>query len=528
MTLINFILLFVSSFNLVLAFFVYRKDRENLVNQTFCIFLIFLGLWIGSIIPLYVFKTILIGHITVGLGLAMGAILPLFSKVYPSTNKRSSFAFYLPAVLPIIIYLIIAPLGLVLKEVRIHDGVLEPIFGPFYPILMIYAVIITIYGFILPIQRYLKSKDIERLQMKYLFIGLFLFITTIILFNVILPAFKIYQLIYFGPLTSLFFVGFTALAIFRYHLFEIKVILTEALVVLIGLVLAVEIFLFKTLQTKLLGLSVFLLFCVFGYLLVRATHQEIKRREEIEEMSFKLQKAYQELKKLDEAKSEFIAMASHQLRTPLTMIKGLVSMMKEGTYGRPPEKFKRPLKNVFNSNERLIKIVNDLLDISKIELGKIELSRQEVQIEDLIGNVLREFRTEAKKKNLYLKWEKPKTALPKIKVDPLKIRQVIACVVDNAIKYTQKGGATIMVQGSRSKVRIAVADTGEGMTKEETQRAFTSFVRGTAGIKLWAQGAGLGLYLAQRYVELHRGKIYAKSPGKGKGSTFYIELPFNH
>ena len=98
-------------------------------------------------------------------------------------------------------------------------------------------------------------------------------------------------------------------------------------------------------------------------------------------------------------------------------------------------------------------------------------------------------------------------------------------VLDNAIRYTQEGGITVKLKTQNSKLKIIISDTGEGLTKEEISKLFKSFSRGEAGTKFWTEGAGLGLYLARKFVEMHGGKIWAESEGKGKGSTFYIELP---
>ena len=244
----------------------------------------------------------------------------------------------------------------------------------------------------------------------------------------------------------------------------------------------------------------------------------------VKEQTKELQEAYEELKVLDKAKSEFISMASHQLRTPLSAIKGYISMLIEGSYGKLSEKVKEKMENVFSSNERLIQIVNDLLNISKIELGKMELEKEKVQIEDLIQSCSEEMRIEAEKKNLAFIFKKPATLLPKIEVDSLKIRQVILNLIDNAIRYTQKGKIEIWAEKTNSQIQVIVKDTGEGLTPEEEKKIFEGFTRGGAGITHWIEGAGLGLYVAKKYLELHQGKIWVESKGKGKGSTFYFEL----
>ena len=250
-----------------------------------------------------------------------------------------------------------------------------------------------------------------------------------------------------------------------------------------------------------------------------------KLEREVEKATKELKEAYEKLKNLDRAKSEFISIASHQLRTPLAAIKGYISMFLEGTYGKLSEKIKEPMENVYKSNERLIKLVNDLLNVSRIETGKIKLELQKTSIEDVISNIINELKIEAEKKNIYLKWQEPKKPLPEILVDRDKIRQVILNLIDNAIRYTNKGGIRIIYQTANKKCQIIIADTGEGMTIEEILHLFESFSRGGAGTQFYSEGAGLGLYVAKKFVEMHKGKIWVESPGKGKGSTFYIELP---
>jgi len=246
---------------------------------------------------------------------------------------------------------------------------------------------------------------------------------------------------------------------------------------------------------------------------------------EVEKRTKELKDAYEELKKLDKAKSEFISIASHQLRTPLTAIKGYISMMREKIYGKPPEKMERPLENIYTSNERLIKLVNDLLNVSRIEAGRMEMKLEKSSLEEIITSVVEELKNVAKEKNIYLKWEKPKKPLPKISVDKDKIRQVIMNVADNAIRYTEHGGVIIKCKMKNEKCEIEVSDTGVGLTKYELSKMFESFSRGAAGTRLYTEGVGLGLYVARRFVEMHKGKIWAESKGKDKGSTFYIELP---
>jgi signal transduction histidine kinase len=291
------------------------------------------------------------------------------------------------------------------------------------------------------------------------------------------------------------------------------------------------------------SITVFTLVVVYGYFfnndadkIIKASFALRKTNDALEELNGTLEQrvaeqtkdlkdAYDDLKELDTAKSEFVSIASHQLRTPLTAVKGYLSMMLEGTYGNIQNPLKGKLRNVFESSERLIKLVNDLLSVSKIEAGKIELARSDISVEDLISDIADFLKIEAKKKKISLKWSKPKKRLPKISIDPDKTREIISNIIDNSIKYTQKGSITVTAEERDNSILIKVSDTGEGLSEEEKEKIFQSFSRGTAGNQFYTEGAGLGLYVARKFVEMHDGKIWAESAGKGQGTTFYIELP---
>ncbi|MFH1401894.1 MAG: HAMP domain-containing sensor histidine kinase, partial [Parcubacteria group bacterium] len=234
---------------------------------------------------------------------------------------------------------------------------------------------------------------------------------------------------------------------------------------------------------------------------------------------------YEELQKLDKAKSEFISIASHQLRTPLAAMKGYISMIVDENYGPISSQIKTKLQNVFLSNERLIKMVNDLLNVSRIESGRIDLDIRATPIEDIIKGVVEILKLQAENKKLDLVWKKPANALPKALIDPDKTRDIILNIIDNAIKYTQKGRVEVSAKAKSNSVLISITDTGEGMSEDEIAKMFKSFSRGAAGNQLFTEGMGLGLYIARQFTEMQKGKIWAQSPGKGKGSIFFIELP---
>jgi signal transduction histidine kinase len=252
-----------------------------------------------------------------------------------------------------------------------------------------------------------------------------------------------------------------------------------------------------------------------------------KLKKEIRFATKELSQANEKLKKLDQAKSEFISIASHQLRTPLTVIKGYVSMMIEGSFGKISPDQKDSLNKVFQSSERLISLIESLLNISRIESGRLKFSYEIMNFEELVESVIEELETNAEKKKLKLVYKKPKKALPKVRIDREKIRQVVMNLTDNAIKYTEKGEVEIELKLIKNKILFSVSDSGMGIEEGDMINLFKKFSRGQGTSVIHTEGTGLGLYVAKQMIESHKGKIWAESKGKGRGAKFLFELPIS-
>ncbi|MDD5032106.1 MAG: ATP-binding protein [Patescibacteria group bacterium] len=251
----------------------------------------------------------------------------------------------------------------------------------------------------------------------------------------------------------------------------------------------------------------------------------VKLKKEVAKATEDLKLANEELKKLDEAKSDFISIASHQLRTPLTVIKGYISMMLEGNFGELTATGRDSLEKVYESGERLIQLVENLLNISRIESGRLQFNYGILSLEAIVDSVVEELADPVKKKGLRLDYKKPDKPLPKIKIDGEKIRQVVMNLVDNAVKYTKKGSITVSLKKAKENIQFCVSDSGMGIDKGDLPNLFKKFSRGEGTSTTHTEGTGLGLYVAKKMVMAHGGKIWAESKGKGKGSKFYFELP---
>jgi signal transduction histidine kinase len=248
--------------------------------------------------------------------------------------------------------------------------------------------------------------------------------------------------------------------------------------------------------------------------------------ERIRKTNEELAEANERLKQLDQAKTEFVSIASHQLRTPMTGIMGYLSMLTAGDFGKLPPKHFKILTDLLGESQRMIRLINIFLNVSKIEAGKFELNKDNtVQLEDLIESEVKEVEKIANAKNIKLEFKKPKEKMPQIHADPDKLKDVMLNLIDNAVKYTSEGSITISVEKMVNEIKISVKDTGVGIKSEEAKQLFAKFSRGSGIARINPDGSGLGLFIAKKIIEGHEGQIWVESKGEGKGSTFSFTLP---
>ncbi|MEK7637595.1 MAG: ATP-binding protein [Patescibacteria group bacterium] len=240
-----------------------------------------------------------------------------------------------------------------------------------------------------------------------------------------------------------------------------------------------------------------------------------------------LEVANKHLQELDRAKSEFVSIASHQLRTPMTGIMGYLSMMTQGDFGAIKPEHQKILVDLLSESQRMIRLINLFLNVSKIEAGKFTYTRKPTQLTDLVAHEVKEIEKAAADKGLKLTVKSPKTSLPLIQADADKLEDVILNLLDNAIKYTAKGTVTATVSQADGMVRFAVKDSGIGIKPTDAPELFNKFVRGSGIAQIHPDGSGLGLFIAKSIIDAHGGRIWAESEGEGQGSTFQFTLPIN-
>ncbi len=223
--------------------------------------------------------------------------------------------------------------------------------------------------------------------------------------------------------------------------------------------------------------------------------------------------------------ADFVSLASHQLRTPLSAVKWNSEILLSQKSGRLNQKQHEYLREIYRSNERAINLVNDLLDVSRIQEGRIHLEFRPTKVEDAIEEIIDNFNTLIRASRVSINFEIINGPLPSIETDREKLQRIVVNLLSNSIKYTRaKGKIRIAVEKNKNHLKISVSDSGIGIPKADQAKVFKKFFRSPNVIKLAPDGTGLGLFIAKSLIEAMGGKISFHSQ-EGKGTTFYFTLP---
>lgn len=399
------------------------------------------------------------------------------------------------------------------------------------------GVLAMIWIFILIIRRYRIEKTDFRKQIILMGVGIELFLFSFFTMEFLASYLTKIGLLpdsgleIYGLFGMVIFMSFITVLIVRFKAFNVHLLGAQALVVALNILIGSQFFFIQNSTNRILNSITFVLSVIFGYFLIRGVKKEIQTREHIEKLAKELQKANARLKELDQQKTEFISLATHQIRGPLGSIKGYTSMLLEGDFGVFPEIAKDSLKTIMKSVTALAVLVNDYLDVSRIEQGRMTFDFSDFDLKDLVKTVVNEYRPNTEEKKLTLTLECDETKSYLINADMGKIKQVIGNLLDNSVKYTPTGSIHVsLVHEKKSdgadsgKLLITIKDTGVGIRPEVMPNLFAKFSRAPDASKTNIMGTGLGLFVAKKMIEAHKGRVWAESEGADKGAQMYIEL----
>ncbi len=515
--------------DLFLAVIVYRSDDKNATNNIFSLLSIFTILWLTAsyIIRIPPFSlsqtwTLMLGRLGIFFAAPMSALFLLLAHTLPSKSLRMSRGKFLAVVFitALMMALNISPYAF--TTVKVDNGTIQPQPGPGLIPFAVFSTMFSIMAVYFFVSRLRKTIDAEKQQIRVVLIGMLIMLILIIV-TVLVPILvnRSVPLLALTPIYTLIFLGMTAYAIVKLHLFKMKVIATEALTVLMWVILFAKIIVAKSFTDGLTDGFIFIATLIFGIILIRSVRQEVEQREKLEVLTKELETANEKLKELDHLKSEFLSFASHQIKAPLAAIKGFATLIYDGTYGEASDKIKEAAVKIKDSTDRMVQLVTDFLNVRKIEEGKMEYKFEKTDGVKIIKEIAEELKLLAQNKKLDFSFESA-VGETWINVDVQRIRQVFQNLIENAIKYTENGFVKVKVEVGDDKLLFSVSDSGHGISKELLPHLFEEFRRD--GKEKQIEGTGLGLFIAKSIVEAQHGKIWAESEGSAHGSTFFVEL----
>jgi signal transduction histidine kinase len=398
------------------------------------------------------------------------------------------------------------------------------------------------------IKKIVRASHEEKKSLIFVLIGTFLSFALYVVFDFIFPAFL--NKPNFIQLSAVFtfpFVALTAYAIIKHHLLNIKVFATQALTFVLVITTFAQVILAKSPTAILFNSVIFLLVLSFGIFLIQSVLREVQQREQLQILDEKLEAANKQLEELSRFKSQLLSLASHQMRSPLAAIKGFGSLLIQGAYGPIPDNVKATIDKMNLSAQGLLDLINTLLDMRKVEEGKMEYQFVRTDLNAMVANVVELLRPLAGAKKLEFTFSSPGKEVF-VSADPDKFKQVIQNLVDNAIKYTTAGfvhvelkedpsayaagsppaisqqGISVPPGTGHGLAIISVSDSGCGIPATLLPHLFEEFIRDER-VKKQVLGTGLGLYIARKIAEAHNGTIQAESAGEEKGSGFHVRIP---
>lgn len=529
---INTLLAIVFLFNVALLLPILRTVRNNVQTFVYAVNILTILLWVVTMMGYRsqneYFETWLRALYVAAI--FIGVTYMQFAFFYPLRMKWTKYVLYTVYTLAFgTAYLV------TLTDTIIHHGsrsvVGEPtiVFGVLYPLYIFIILVPFVAGFLRHLYLIVKHDT----KITYLLTGYFISANIAFVTNLILPWKGVFIVNWVGQFFTVVMVSFTTYSILKFNVMNIRFFAVNVGVTILSIITFSQILFAEGVKNVLISSIVFFVSLVTGGYLVYLSQNERNSLEHtlalnnrIKKINTELASANEQLKSLDTLKSEFISLASHQLRSPLTVIKGYASTLIDGVVGDMNKEQSEIVRHIYSSAQGLSSVVEDFLNVTKIEQGGMQYIFESTDLKKMVEDLVTDMKLVATDHQLTLSAKIDATKHYVVMADTVKLRQVFLNVIDNSIKYTKEGTIQVTLANHHEdhEIVFSVTDTGVGLSEEAKKKIFTKFGRGEAGA-LNSGGSGLGLYLAQEVVKAHGGRIVAESEGVNKGATFSVYLP---
>ena len=515
---------------LIIAVFVLRANVRNKAAQALLFTTVMFAVWCflslvtwaseRSDVIMFVWASLIYFELLMYVG-AFYFIYAFYNQKFPSFKIESAiFIIFLPLIL-----LGHTKLNLIAFDFR--DCLRNAIEGPLWQY-YVYGFEFLFVGLILALTVIeVQKKRRDRRETILVSTGILMFLLSFSMGNILGSFFDNWEAGQIGLFGMPIFVAFLGYILVRYQTFQIKLLATEALMA--GqLILLCSLLLVRSIENaQIIAVGTILFFSVLGTLLIKSVRSEVEQRQEIEILANNLETTNERLRMVDQQKSEFVSIASHQLRSPLTAIRGYTAMILDGNYGPAPEKMTEALSRIHESAKLMAFSIEDFLNVSRIESGNMKYTFTDFNLKDQVEHIVDDLRPEATRSGLLLLFKSDMHSQGVVRADMSKTQQILHNLINNSLKYTVKGTITVFVTDNvaTKELFVNIIDTGIGMNQETIDELFQKFNRAKNANSTNINGTGLGLFVARAMARSMGGDITCTSAGDQKGSTFTLRLP---
>ena len=523
------IFLFITALaNVGLAFYVYWRNPRDAVNTSFTLLVLFLTFWALSIIQfrlvdvsgaaLYFMKLSYVSAIM------LAASFYYFSIVFPENIRPTVWHRNVTITLAAVMSCLLLLPQFLTKGIIYYSGGKGVLLGTTdYILFATVFILFFVGGHVRLWWKFFHSRASEPKHFQLLFVAAGGTVSGVIgmYYNLFLPSpfLEDFRYIWTGPVFTFFYAVIIIYSIFRYRLFNVKAILAELLVFSLWLFILMRTLLASDTSSQFLDVGLLGITVVIGTLLIRSVDREVAQRELIEEQEH-------ELEDVNHRQENLIHFISHEVKGYLAKSEAAFAAIDEGDYGPVSPELKKMDETALSETRKGVDTVMDILSAGDLKKGTLAFTLKPFDMNAAVARAVQAARTAALAKGLELSYESGPSAACMVSGDEDKIeKHVIMNLLNNALIYTQSGSVRVSLSCANGAVRLSVADTGIGIEDEDKARLFTEGGRGKDSMKINAHSTGYGLFIAKEIVDAHHGTISAESEGKGKGSTFTVELP---
>lgn len=560
-------LLVVFTLCILLSYTIWHSNKR-IYSTIFSLFILCVGLWALGIYLFLFTKNLETALFIANLNYLIASIIPALFVHFSITfldddieKKNNNYYKYIPSL--IILFLIIYNQHTFLVKLQNYDyGIKDAEVNiVFYILYSIYFISFVTYAYYLLLKKYRTiNEQVNRNQIKYILIGTTIPFILATFFDLILPPFN-YHLVWIGPLLAFVVVIVFVYAIYKYNLLNTELLSIQILIGILWVFAFARTLITQNSRELIANIVLLITFVILGSIVIRSATKENKQRKRIEslveslrilnltleqkvaEQTAEVKKAFEmekgvrrELEKLNETKDQFIMITQHNLRTPVTSIRWETEALMKGERGTLNEEAMTSVRNIDICTKRLLRLVDDFLNITAIRTGSEILEISRGNMKTMLEQVLSELKIDIDNMNIKVTYPSDEECWPEIDIDVNKIHEVILIIIENAIRYNRKNGEITIstkrnvrnMHGHESEVlEIFIENTGVGITKEERSNLFTRlFYRSKKAQDTHPIGMGIGLSVARAIVRAHRGEITIESPGENMGATVIVTLPF--